>query len=142
MNNTILVDTWGWLTLYDASERKHKEVATLYRSLRAKKTKIYTTTFILDATFTLLFKRLKSYQAQQAMVQLATALATENFQLIQINETHFNQTQALRLKYLDKPQISFTDLSSMVVMQEFRISSILTEDAHFRQIGLGFELLP
>ena len=83
MNNTIFVDTWGWLTLYDASERKHNDVATLYRRLKD-----------------------------------------------------------LRLKYLNQPQIFFTDLSSMVVMQEFTISRILTEDAHFIKVGLGFELLP
>jgi predicted nucleic acid-binding protein len=29
----------------------------------------------------------------------------------------------------------------MVVMQEFEIQKILTEDAHFAQVGLGFELI-
>ena len=48
----------------------------------------------------------------------------------------------LRLKYLDKPQISFTDLTSMLIMQEFDIYRILTEDAHFTQVGLGFQLEP
>ena len=48
----------------------------------------------------------------------------------------------LRLKYLDKPQISFTDLTSILIMQEFNIYRILTEDAHFTQVGLGFQLEP
>ena len=142
MSNRILIDTWGWLTLYDAGERKHKDVADFYHSLISTKAKIYTTTFVLDETFTLFFKRLNSYQAQQGMVQLSAAFTFENFYLVQIDETRFEQSQDLRLKYADKPQISFTDLTSMAVMQEFRISRILTEDAHFMQVGLGFELAP
>ncbi|MBW4669545.1 MAG: hypothetical protein KME60_19545 [Cyanomargarita calcarea GSE-NOS-MK-12-04C] len=142
MSNIIFVDTWGWLTLNDAGERRHKDVASLYQTLIAQKTLIYTSTFILDETFTLFFKRLNSFQAQQAMLQLSAAFSTQQFQLIQIDEYRFTQTQMLRLKYLDKPQISFTDLTSILIMQEFNIYRILTEDAHFTQVGLGFQLEP
>jgi len=76
------------------------------------------------------------------MLQLSEAFNTEQFQLIQIDEFRFSQTQLLRLRYLDKPQISFTDLTSALIMQEFNIQRILTEDAHFAQIGLGFKLEP
>ncbi len=138
MNKVLFVDTWGWLTLNDAGERKHQVVAHLYRTLISQKTLIYTTTFVLDETFTLFFKRLHSSQARSAMLQLSAAFLTDQFHLIQIEEKRFSQAQQLRLKYLDKPQISFTDLTSMVVMQEFRIDRILTEDTHFTQVGLGF----
>jgi predicted nucleic acid-binding protein len=76
------------------------------------------------------------------MLQLSAAFSTDPFHLIQINEHRFTHAQQLRLRYLDKPRISFTDLTSMVVMQEFKIQQILTEDAHFIQVGLGFECLP
>jgi predicted nucleic acid-binding protein len=142
MNNAIFVDTWGWLTLNDARERRHRDVAQLYRTLIAEKSPIYTTTFVLDETFTLFFKRLNSFHAQRSMVQLSAAFSTEQFQLIHIDESRFMQTQMLRLKYLDKPQISFTDLTSILVMQEFNINRIITEDAHFNQVGLGFQLEP
>lgn len=52
------------------------------------------------------------------------------------------QTQVLRSKFLDKPLISFTDLTSMVVMQECKITTILTQDAHFTHVNMGFELVP
>ena len=60
---------------------------TAYQTLIAEKTLIYTTTFVLDETFTLFFKRLNSFQAQQAMLQLSAAFFTEQFQLIQIDES-------------------------------------------------------
>lgn len=142
MSNAIFIDTWGWLTLNDAGERRHKEVANLYQTLIAERIPIYTSTFVLDETFTLFFKRLNSFQAKQAMLQLSEAFSTEQFELIQIDEFRFTQTQMLRLKYLDKPKISFTDLTSMLIMQEFDIYRILTEDAHFNQVGLRFQLEP
>ena len=142
MTKTVFVDTWGWLTLNDSGERRHQEVADYYRLLITQNTLFYTTSFVLDETFTLFFKRLNSYQAQQAMVQLSNAFSTDSFQLIHINELRFAQAQTLRLKYLDKPRISFTDFTSIVVMQEFEIQRVLTEDAHFVQVGLGLERVP
>lgn len=85
MSNPIFIDTWGWLTLNDAGERRHNEVASLYRTLIADRTSIYTSTFVLDETFTLFFKRLNSFQAKQAMLQLSEAFSTDQFQLIQID---------------------------------------------------------
>jgi uncharacterized protein len=142
MNNAIFIDTWGWLSLNDAGERRHRDVAKLYKNLIAEKALIYTSTFVLDETFTLFFKRLNSFQAQKSMLQLSAAFSTEQFQLIQIDQSRFDRTQLLRLKYLDKPQISFTDLTSILIMQEFSIHRILTEDDHFNQVGLGFQLEP
>jgi len=60
---------------------------------------------------------------------------------VPITGTRFKAAQVLRIRYQDKPTISFTDLTSMVVMQEFNIQKILTEDGHFAQVGLGFELI-
>jgi predicted nucleic acid-binding protein len=37
---------------------------------------------------------------------------------------------------------SFTDLTSMVIMQERHIVQVFTADAHFTQVGLGFSLVP
>lgn len=59
-----------------------------------------------------------------------------------ITPERFQATQTLRQKFYDKPNISFTDLTSMVVMNEMSISAILTGDAHFTHVGLGFQLLP
>ena len=139
MNNAVFVDTWGWLTLNDVGERKHQQVLDCYHALITANTQLYNTTFVLDETFTLFFKRLNPSQAKQSMLQLSAAFTNDRFPLIQIDDQRFTQAQSLRIKYLDKPQISFTDLTSMIVMQEFNIHRVLTEDAHFIQVGLGFE---
>jgi predicted nucleic acid-binding protein len=48
----------------------------------------------------------------------------------------------MRLRHSDKPDISFTDLTSFVVMEEENISEVLTNDRHFSQIDLGFTAVP
>ncbi|WP_439638073.1 type II toxin-antitoxin system VapC family toxin [Spirulina sp.] len=124
MSNLIFMDTWGWLTLNDAGERRHQEVKAFYLKLRQEQTIFYTSNFVLDETFTLFFKRLNVVQAQNAMLQLFEAFHQESFQLIDVDRFCFEQAQTLRLKYSDKPRISFTDLTSMVIMQQYNIVRI------------------
>jgi predicted nucleic acid-binding protein len=38
--------------------------------------------------------------------------------------------------------ISFTDITSFVVMRELGLSAVLTGDAHFEHVGQGFKRLP
>ncbi len=62
--------------------------------------------------------------------------------LATIHAARFREATRLRLKFRDKPGISFTDFTSMVVMQELELKRILTEDRHFAQVGMSFELVP
>ncbi|MBE9002055.1 type II toxin-antitoxin system VapC family toxin [Nostoc sp. LEGE 12447] len=142
MATKFFIDTWGWLTLHDKSERYYQEATQAYQRAIAQNGQIYTTDYVLDETFTFFFRRLPAPIADQSMKALLSAFLADNFYLIRITEERFAQTQVLRSKFLDKPLISFTDLTSMVVMQECNITTILTEDAHFTHVGMGFELVP
>jgi predicted nucleic acid-binding protein len=142
MNNCLFIDTWGWLTLHDRKESCHQETVKFYRSFLAKKGIIYTTDYILNETFTLFFKRLNSYQANQAMELLLKSFNDDRFNLVFIDSEKFESICKMRTKYSDKPLISFTDLSSMLIMQELGISLVLTGDDHFNQVGLGFIKVP
>ena len=138
----IFIDTWGWLTLHDKGERYHGQATQIYQQVIAQSGQVYTTDYVLDETFTLFFRRLPAPRSEQSMKRLIAAFSTSNFHLIRINEERFTQTEKLRSRFLDKPLISFTDLTSMVVMQELNITKILTEDAHFTHVGIDFQLLP
>jgi len=59
-----------------------------------------------------------------------------------ITEERFKTALEWRHKYDDKPRISFTDFTSMVVMGELGITDVLTEDDHFIQVGMGFNKVP
>ena len=137
----LFVDTWGWLTLRDKGERRHQDIAPVFESFQQSGGALYTSDFVLDETFTLLFRRLPFAAARESMELLAASLDEGSLVSVPINAPRFKAAQQLRLRYQDKPAISFTDLTSMVVMQEFEIQKILTEDNHFTQVGLGFELI-
>ncbi len=67
----------------------------------------------------------------------------ENYLILEwTTKERFTKAMALRLRFQDKPRISFTDLTSMVVMKELRIKDVLTEDDHFTQVGMGFRKKP
>jgi predicted nucleic acid-binding protein len=59
-----------------------------------------------------------------------------------ITPERFEAAQTLRRKFQDKPDISFTDLTSMCVMQELDVTEIVTGDRHFTHVGMGFVLRP
>lgn len=63
----LFVDTWGWLNLYDKRENQHQAVLKFFERFNAQGGITYTTDYVLDETFTLLFKRLSFYQAGQAL---------------------------------------------------------------------------
>ncbi|MFO8163330.1 MAG: hypothetical protein R6T98_04120, partial [Desulfatiglandales bacterium] len=59
-----------------------------------------------------------------------------------ITPLRFEEAKKMRLKFDDKPRISFTDLTSMTVMKELGLRDIVTADDHFEHVGLGFQLRP
>jgi predicted nucleic acid-binding protein len=136
----LFIDTWGWLTLYDSREAQHQAVAQFYGHFRSQGGHLYTTDYVLDETLTLLFLRLPFNQAWQAMTLLDQAVDDGYIQLEWMTPERFARTEALRIKFQDKPRISFTDLASMAVMEELGISTVLTGDKHFTHVGMGFQL--
>jgi len=59
-----------------------------------------------------------------------------------VTSDRFHRAWSFRTRYADKPLVSFTDLTSLVIMAELGISEILTEDRHFEQVGLGLKCVP
>lgn len=138
----LFVDTWGWLTLRDRRERRHREAKIAFQEALSRKSRLVTTDFVLVETFTLLFRRLPFEEAKTSMELLTTSCDEGVVSLLAVSPARFKSAQALRLKFKDKPLISFTDLSSMAVMRELGIRRILTEDEHFGHVGFGFERVP
>src|SRR5687768_10329774 len=134
MADSIFIDTWGWLTLRDRREQRHTEVVKYYRECRVQGCNLVPTDYVLDETFTLLFKRLPAASAQQSMDMVLQAIEATSVRLEWITPDRFSRTAALRRRYHDKPDISFTDLTSITVMLELGLVKILTGDNHFTHV--------
>ena len=121
----LFIDTWGWLTLRDRKESRHQEVKDFYSQFRSQKGIIYTSDYVLDETITLLFRRLPFKTAKGSLATIDKAIKEGYLQVEWVTPERFERAKGLRLKYQDKPKISFTDLTSMVIMKELGVKDII-----------------
>ena len=96
----------------------------------------------MDEVLTVLRRRL----IHQVVVEFGEGI----FEAVKVQKLRFELIDNLRRekawelfkKYQDKADLSFTDLTSFVVMSEFKISNVFTGDAHFEKVNLGFKRVP
>jgi len=138
----LVVDTWGWLALADDSERAHASVRRALAAAWTTGAAVLTTDYILDETFTIAYRRLVPAKAKRFVTVLEEAESDGTLSVEWIGPERFERAKNLLLRLRDKPRISFTDLTTMVMMQEWRLTRIVTADQHFRHVGLGFDLVP
>lgn len=138
----LFVDTWGWVELSNARGARYREVRRSYQNFLRKNGVIYTSEYVLDETISLLFKRLPFDLANKPLNFIEQSIKNGELKLEWISQQRFEQTIKLRRKYKDKPRISFTDFTSMVVMRELGITDVMTEDDHFLHVGMGFNKVP
>ena len=137
----LFIDTWGWLVLADAKDPAHVPAAS-ERRRRSAPGSLVTTDYVLDETFTRLFSRCPFPLAHQFSKAIFEAASSGLVSIERITPERFAASYRLRVRYRDKPAVSFTDLTSFLVMQELGIREVLTADAHFAQAHLGFRCLP
>lgn len=142
MNKYIFVDAWAWLALSNRKDMHHELAKKWYGEMKAAGYKMVTSDYVLDEVITTLFKNVVFSSAIEFMESLFAAIKDNQIKLEKITESRFRTAWSLRKKYQDKPDISFTDLTSVVLMQELAINSVFTGDAHFNQVNLGFEIMP
>ena len=138
----LFVDTWGWLVLANDGDLSFPAVAGIRHEYVEKAQLWVTTDYVLDETITRLFAGTPFVKARQFCDAIFDSCKLGLLVLEQITPERFQRAYKLRLRYRDKPRVSFTDLTSFTVMRELGIHHVLTADAHFQQAGLGFHRLP
>jgi len=142
MADAVLIDTWGWLALGHRRDARHQEVKAFYQALRKQGVRLYTTDYVLDELISLLFRREAFEESIRFTEGIFQASHKAQLTIERVTSERFTSAWALRKRFQDKPKISFTDLTSMVIMQERSITKILTDDDHFTHVGMGFQKVP
>ena len=90
----------------------------------------------VDETLTLIRFRLglAAAAAWWRQIEGSTRLRWER-----VDHDRFERARNLFFQYRDK-DLSFTDCSSMAVMKELKVKTVITTDRHFQQVG--FDVLP
>jgi uncharacterized protein len=134
----LFVDTWGWIAVADRKESGHAAAGEVFQRARRSGGTV-TTNFVLDETFTLLFKRRPFADAWNFA---SNVVRSPYIDVQEVTVERFSRTLELRKRFADRPRISFTDLSTIAIMTELGIADILTADRHFIHVGLDFRVLP
>ncbi len=140
--NGLFIDTWGRMAIANRSEPRHVEVTQLYQEVRSRKIPVYSSDYVLDEFITLIFRRETHNHAAQFLEAVLASAAKAQLRVESVNRDRFLAAWELRKRYHDKPRISFTDLTSMVIMSELGIEQVLTGDEHFMHVGMGFVKVP
>jgi uncharacterized protein len=136
------IDTWAWLVLASDHDPAFNAVSTLRAEAASRPGAWVTTDYVLDETLTRLFAGAPFLKARRFAEAIFQAWESGLVKIEPVTPERFRAAWQLRPRYRDKPRISFTDLTSFIVMKEMRVTSVISGDAHFEHAGLGFRRIP
>ena len=137
----VFFDTWGWVAIAHRNDTHHDKVVPFYSSFLLNKGIPVTTDYVLAETITLLRSKTNPEAVTLFIDTILNAVKKDKIALEQVDVKRWEKAWQLSKKYSDKPNISFFDFSSFVVMKECNIKDVLTADRHFEEIGFGFKKL-
>ena len=138
----LFVDTWAWLVLANDRDPAFDSVSGMRASVAGQPGAWVTTDYVLDETMTRVFSAAPFAAARRFTEGIFEASGLGLLDIEHVTPERFSRAWRLRLRYREKPRISFTDLTSFVIMRELGLRHVLTGDAHFQQVGLGFVRVP
>ena len=134
--NAVFVDTGAWMACADRADPAHLACRAARDATLDAGRILITTDFVVDETLTLIRFRL-GLAAANAWWQQIDGSARLRWE--RVGSDRFERARSLFLQYRDK-DLSFTDCTSMAVMRELKLKSVLTTDRHFQQVG--FDVMP
>jgi predicted nucleic acid-binding protein len=142
LNAAVFVDTWAWIALASADDQYHAVARQHHADFQAQHRPYITSNFVLNELITHLYRKQHATDAQRFIAGIWKAVEDSACDLHYISAEQFERAWQLRTKYSDKPSISFTDFTSMVLMKELGVTDVFSGDAHFEHVGMGFRLVP
>jgi uncharacterized protein len=136
MKNTYFLNTSYILALEMKTDINYQIALQSWLNLTIFQPFIITTTYIFDEVVTFLNSRNLHYKAVEIGDRLITG---SDFELVEVDKNLFREDWEYFKKHRDK-SYSLTDCISFVVMEKRQISTALTLDHHFVQVG--FQKLP
>lgn len=132
MAGSAFVDTSGWYALIDRKDARHARVVAGIRRFVEKRVTLVTSDYVVDESATLLKARIGSHAALNLFAYLSEATSVE---WEWVGSERFTKAQSL-FKKLGGQGHSFTDCTSLVIIQERQIEDVVTTDRHFKIQGL------
>jgi predicted nucleic acid-binding protein len=132
----LFVDTAGWYALYDLRANHHAAAKELFDGLVNRRVTFFVTDYVVDEALTLILDRLGH---GRAVAYGQWILRSPRTRFVRIDPDQWDQAWGMFQRYDDK-DFSFTDCTSFVVMQQYKLVNVFTFDHHFEQ--MGFRMWP
>ncbi|MEZ5291543.1 MAG: PIN domain-containing protein [Vicinamibacterales bacterium] len=132
----LFVDTAGWIACADRADPAHDGCRAARDRAMREGLMLVTTDFVADETLTLMRVRL-GLRVAEAWWRQVDGSARVRWE--RISHERFDRALELFFRYRDKGY-SFTDCTSFAVMRELTLTTALTTDKHFKQ--MGFAVVP
>lgn len=135
MAKQIFWDTSGWFSLLNSTEEFHENALEIANKQVSKKIFFLTSDLVVQETMTLFMARKEHAIAKQFWTNVQES---KIIRIERIDETRFQKSGEFFCKHIEHGY-SFVDVSSFLLMREFKISEVVTTDKHFAKSG--FQIL-
>ncbi|TFH41908.1 MAG: PIN domain-containing protein [ANME-2 cluster archaeon] len=125
----VFIDTGGFMAYRNTKDVHHTEADNLIRrALKREFGTVFTSDYIYDEALTLAVVRTGNKNVAK---DISDVIRSPRIEMIINDEAILIQADELFFKLFDK-RISFTDATTMAIMQHNNIEKIITFDAHFK----------
>jgi len=125
----VIIDTGAFMAYRNTKDAHHEKADRLLRrALKGEFSTIYTTDYIYDEALTLAVVRTGN---KNIATDISNVISSPRIEMIIIDASILEQATTIFFKFFDK-RISFTDATTIAVMQRDNIDNIITFDSHFK----------
>ncbi|MSP60056.1 MAG: PIN domain-containing protein [Myxococcales bacterium] len=136
MVRTIFYDTWGFMALANARDPDHDVAGDANRRLLRDSCHAVTSDYVLDETVTGLHNAAGAACALAFIDFARTARAGGMLELIAVTEERRERAVVIFERLAgDTPRLSFTDCTSLSLMDELAIPLAFSRGPHFHRLG-------
>ena len=132
----IFADTGAFIARYVRQDAHHRKARRAWGEIERSHIRCFTSSFVLDETFTFLGRRTSyPFAAERARALLQSAALT----ILRPEAEDEERAVELFDKFADQ-EVSFTDCISFVLMRRHGLERAFTFDRHFA--SAGFDIMP
>lgn len=131
----IFIDTSAWIEYALKGEKYYTIINDYIFSETKNGSKFVTSDYVLDEAFTRLSTVQSIYTANKFRIKVYEAEKHGNLLILWMDEVLFNKTWNIFEKFSEH-KLSFTDATTVQMVQDLKIDEILTLDQGFKKIGL------
>lgn len=132
---TIFVDTSAWVALENKKDIHYKQAITFKDEIKNKYYRLYTSSFVLDETYTLLLANVGYEKTIEYARRLRVVRNKGLLTVIHVTEEIEESAWLIFERYNKDKFWSFTDCTSKAIMEALNINQVFSFDKNFEQMG-------